>query len=634
MNIQAQICGIALMLILLYYFFQRRRLLIRTDVAFLRTLVLAIVCVSLDALSIVAIAHISSWPYALIIVNCKAYLCSLVLVSLSVFLYALVESRPKENTMRSGTMILFYGIALAGCILISVLPIHIHNTNTATDVYTYGPSVISTYIFAIFFVAATFYLIFRKKGQMNPLRRKAILFWMLLWMIAAGVQFLNNELLVIGYAMSLGMMILYTKLENPEFYMDRKTGLYNSSYLQLLLNELYVKQENRSILDVILLPVIYKEGTTAISPEVISEICHYLDSIPDISVFEYADDELIIVSNSAEDTVKTHGKIRARLSQGFGYHGSVQVSAHYAVIPDLLRLENTKSFFDLLHYIRKNIHREADTESCIVDDNFLTAMLDEKRLEEILINAVKYDQLEVFYQPIYSTWDGSFTSAEALVRIREEDGSVLPPGLFIPLAETNGMILRIGEIVFEKVCIFLKKHPPEELGLHYIEVNLSVVQCGYEHLADDYISIMEQYAIDPGWINLEITESASLATKKTLLENMHKLIEYGVKFSLDDFGTGQSNLNYIIDMPVEIVKFDREMTSAYFANGKARYVMEAAMQMIRGLQLAIVSEGIEDQDQFDAMADLDIAYIQGFFFSKPLPENEFVEFLKNRNTIE
>ena len=168
----------------------------------------------------------------------------------------------------------------------------------------------------------------------------------------------------------------------------------------------------------------------------------------------------------------------------------------------------------------------------------------------------------------------------------------------------------------------------KKMGLHYVEINLSVVQCAYENLADTFISIMEKHNIEPGYINLEITESASTNAKRTLLNNMKTLINYGVNFSLDDFGTGQSNLNYIIDMPVVIVKFDRQMSMAYFENGKAKYVMDAAMHMIHGLKLQIVSEGIETEEQYREMERLGINYIQGFYFSKPLPEQEFIHFLK------
>ncbi len=161
-----------------------------------------------------------------------------------------------------------------------------------------------------------------------------------------------------------------------------------------------------------------------------------------------------------------------------------------------------------------------------------------------------------------------------------------------------------------------------------------MVQCAYKQLAEDYIKIMKDYGVSPDQINLEITESASLDAKKALLENMKNLMDYGVNFSLDDFGTGQSNLDYIVDMPVDIVKFDRGMTNAYFENGKAKYIMDAAANMIQGMDMKIVSEGIETETQFNTMQDMGINYIQGYYFSKPLPEEEFLKFIQKAKEME
>ena len=131
-------------------------------------------------------------------------------------------------------------------------------------------------------------------------------------------------------------------------------------------------------------------------------------------------------------------------------------------------------------------------------------------------------------------------------------------------------------------------------------------------------------------INLEITETASILARKILVENMQILIRQGVSFSLDDFGNGQSNLNYIVDMPVSIVKFDRDMSQAYFENKKAKFVMEAAMQMIHDMKLKIVSEGIETREQMETITELGIDYIQGYYFSKPIPEKEFLKFIREK----
>ena len=305
---------------------------------------------------------------------------------------------------------------------------------------------------------------------------------------------------------------------------------------------------------------------------------------------------------------------------------SVIFRTSWIYIPESTIAQSEDELLAFLRYARQNLLKER--RFCVVNQSVVEEMIQEKSMEELMIGAINRNAVEVYYQPIYSTREHRFTSAEALIRIRDEGGNLVPPGKFIPIAEKNGMILKLGKIVFRKVCQFIKENHTEQYGLHYIEVNLSVVQCAYDHLAADYINIMNAYHVDPKQINLEITESASSNAKKTLLDNMNILLDYGVSFSLDDFGTGQSNLNYIVDMPVSIVKFDRSMTQAYFENDKARYVMDAAMHMIHGMKLEIVSEGIETREAFETMERLNIGYIQGYYFSKPLPQKEYLEFLK------
>ena len=297
-----------------------------------------------------------------------------------------------------------------------------------------------------------------------------------------------------------------------------------------------------------------------------------------------------------------------------------------------LAVDSAENLMHLIRYTRQNCAELAESHFYKIDSELAAQLNKEKEMEQLISDAIINDRLEVWYQPIYSTELRRFASAEALVRIRRENGDLVPPADFIPIAESNGSILKVGETVFRKVCEFLNKSEIDKHGISYIEINLSVVQCAYEKLAEDYISIMADYGISPKLINLEITESASMNAKKTLLENMKRLTSYGVNFSLDDFGTGQSNLDYIVDMPVDIVKFDKGMTSAYFENGKAKYIMDAAMSMIQGMNLKIVSEGIETEEQFKVMNDLGINYIQGYYFSKPLSADEFMEFIiKNNN---
>ena len=302
-------------------------------------------------------------------------------------------------------------------------------------------------------------------------------------------------------------------------------------------------------------------------------------------------------------------------------------------IPDCTIVKELNELLYLIRYARTNMKELSESNFLLIDNMFLEKIQEQKRVSQILSDAMNENRVEVFFQPIYSCTEKKFTSAEALVRIRNKDGSYIPPGIFIPVAEQTGKIIYLGRIIFEQVCEFITKNDLRKYGIHYIEINLSTVQCSHDYLAADFIRIMNSYKIDPSMINLEITETASLSEKRKLLNNMKLLMDYGAHFSLDDFGTGQSNLNYIIDMPVNIVKFDRELSNAYFNSGKAKYVMDAAIQMIHGMKLEIVSEGIETAEQYKIMEDLGINYIQGYYFSKPLPKNEFLEFIKEQNMV-
>ena len=273
----------------------------------------------------------------------------------------------------------------------------------------------------------------------------------------------------------------------------------------------------------------------------------------------------------------------------------------------------------------------SDQHFISITNDIIENMYNQRNVVRQIVEAMDQNGVEVFFQPIYSVKEKRFTCAEALVRIRQRDGSLMLPGMFIETAEKSGLIIRLGLIVFEKVCQFIKDNPLEKMGMEYIEVNLSMVQCAYKKLSDDYKNIMKKYNINPCNINLEITESALMEDKTNLLDNMNRLMEYGVKFSLDDFGTGHSNLNYIVDMPVNIVKFEKGMLDAYFENGRAKYVMDAAMHMIQGMNLEIVAEGIETKEHFENIAKLGINFVQGYYFSKPVTARQFLLFINENN---
>jgi EAL domain-containing protein (putative c-di-GMP-specific phosphodiesterase class I) len=448
---------------------------------------------------------------------------------------------------------------------------------------------------------------------------------MSIWAAASLIQGLNNEFLLVGFATAIGMMILFFELENPEANMDRETGLFNTHALTE-----YMKQKQKDGESVAILYIMIDETPHY---ELVSEkLVNYFGAFPNAKVFKRFDREFFMVFERREQLESALFKIRARFQSGWGGDG-IQQNVHlrplFIVLWDSCRAENTEELFRILTINKVENENSEENSVIYIDEEMFERQREHDRIAREIQAAMDEDRVVVYYQPIYSVKEKCFVSAEALVRIKNPDGSLMPPGKFIPVAERTGSIKRLGEIVFEKTCRFIQENDLGQYGMHYIEVNLSVEQCENTELADRYIGIMKKYAIDPSWINLEITETGSIKTRKTLLRNMEKLIEYGVHFSLDDFGSGESNLNYIVDMPVQIIKFDRDMTQSYFENEKAMFIMYAAGNMVHDMGLRIVSEGVETQEQFLAVVDFGVDYVQGYYFSKPLPKEEFVEFVKN-----
>lgn len=626
-NIYTQCCGIVLLIVLAWFYQHQKKLHLNTGKAFFLTLLVALVSITMDALSIVTICNMDKLPLLFVELVCKTYLVSLVAMALSAVCYICTDIYSKRLQYYKVVNANFV-LGILMTILIYCLPIYVYHEHASGVAYTYGPSVLMAYIAAVIYLLMNLVFLVWKKDVIRVSRRKAMLFWMIIWIGAALIQFLHNELLIVGFAAAVGIMVLYIKLENPEVNLDRQTGLFNQTALTRYMRQLSYRSRHFSLVLLVLEHSFYKNISRESETVAEMEMINFITAVPGTMAFKTAGDEIMLLYETPEEAEHALHLLRKRFETGWGKDASVFQRPFWIYLPDSSLIKDVKDLTYLIKHVRQNSKELIDNGFLQIDEKLAKDMYYAQEMEGVIFNAIEQNWITVYYQPIYSNKEDRFTSAEALVRITDEDGRVVPPYDFVWIAEKNGMMLRLGEVIFEKVCQFIQRENPAQYGIRYIEVNLSAIQCAYERFADNYIAIMERYGVRPDFINLEITETAAMGAKKIVLANMQKLIDYGVSFSLDDFGTGQSNLNYIVDMPVQIVKFDRTMINSYFENGKAKYVMDAAMHMIQGMELEIVAEGIETKEQYDTMRTLDISYIQGYYFSKPIPEQEFLKFIK------
>ena len=275
------------------------------------------------------------------------------------------------------------------------------------------------------------------------------------------------------------------------------------------------------------------------------------------------------------------------------------------------------------------------TQSAELDEKEIVSIYQRRTLVEKLINdALKNRSFQVWFQPIWNHDTGTFTSAEALIRLIDEEHGFIPPDEFIPIAEENGSIIDIGEFVFEEVCRYYQEHSLDKLGVHYIEVNLSVIQCMNKKLAERFNQILKKYHMDSKHINLEITESAAYGNRFTLLDSINALEKTGFTFSLDDYGTGYSNIAYMYDMPFNIIKLDKSIlwsaVDPKTADGdmKAKVYLENTIHMMQKMGYEILVEGVETVEQKICLENLGCNFFQGYFFSKPIPGEAYLDYIK------
>lgn len=253
-------------------------------------------------------------------------------------------------------------------------------------------------------------------------------------------------------------------------------------------------------------------------------------------------------------------------------------------------------------------------------------------LNDIIKRAIKHQCFEVFYQPIYSITEKRFVAAEAFVRLRDEKYGIISPGIFIEAAEISGDIHAIGDYVMEDVCRFIANNDFKVLGLSCIEVNMSTSQCIEMNLVEKMERLLDKYELDPSLINLEITESAVDFDPDVVDANINKLHEMGINFALDDYGTGYSNVKRVTTLPVDIVKLDKTFVDG--VDDPQMWIMvKETIKMLKQMGKKVLVEGVEEESVVEKFTHLGADYIQGceylqgYYFCRPLPERDFIEFM-------
>ena len=252
-------------------------------------------------------------------------------------------------------------------------------------------------------------------------------------------------------------------------------------------------------------------------------------------------------------------------------------------------------------------------------------------IERELRKAINNQELEIYLQPKIGLDCNQILGAEVLMRWFTASGESIPPDLFIPIAESTGLIKKIGEFAISSAISLLEQWQLEGIAPLKLAVNLSIIEFQDEHFIDYIIESISNSSISGDQLIIELTESIFMENKEKMSKTMHKLKHYGVAFALDDFGKGYSSFSYLQLLPIDYLKIDKSFLQNVITDEQSAAIAKCIIDIGHNLDLAIIAEGIEDQETLDYVSKTHCEMAQGFFMYRPMPSDSFTKLIRKNS---
>lgn len=554
-----------------------------------------------------------------------------------IFLAYVAESTDAFAEFSKKTRFLAYSPWIVHMICVFVNPFYeLYFYIDESGIYHRGKFLYIAYAVAGYFLLLAVFLILRSARNMSDSMVIPICSFIAVSILAVLIQAMFPKYMVECFGVSLCLMVIMFTLQNQSEVIESETNMLNKT---MFVKEISAALDDGEQLTFLFIRIpdfkmIVDTFGSGVGSRLLSTFSQYLYKHVSFGEAYYLDDEcFVLVSKDDRETARRlYEKLSQRLEDSWQIvEARIYLSTYMMVIdapdeaPDYDSLDEYVNVFKSHDFTTKRLLKGKDIS--------VSNSQRRKEVERAIENSLEKGGFSVCYQPIFNVEEGRIVSCEALVRLNDEKlGSVFPDE-FIPIAERNGSISDIGRFVFESACALIKDSRAAELGLEYVHINLSVVQCMNPALVEEFTGIMELYDVKPHQICLEITETASAFTPHMMERNIEQLAERGFILALDDFGSGYSNMNNLLRFPFRFIKFDKEIVWNSFEAVKGKIALEGTIAMIKKLGIKIVAEGIEDSDQARALIGYSCEYLQGYLFSKPVRADEFFDCLRDSEGI-
>ncbi len=458
------------------------------------------------------------------------------------------------------------------------------------------------------------------------------------------ILFAAVVILVIMFVNAISSIVTQSRMNNI-FFMDMTTKGHNWMWFiirgeQTLLRRKY-RRSNFAVLDLVF--VKYRNFCVCHSVEQGEKmLCKVNDTVSDmltkgevISHYASANFALLMQYKTKEEFEQRIREIIGKLEQMDSSHKfAFQVGIDYLNLPQKGRIRaiDLEKEYNNACAARATLSESDDSGVAVFDEDLVEEQRWIDLVQENQQSALDNEEFLVYYQPKYDPRTDELKGAEALIRWDSPKFGFKAPGSFIPIFEKNGFITKIDHYMLSHVAKDQKRWYDEGLPCVPVSVNFSRAHFIESDLAEQIRDMVDAAGAPRELIEIELTESAFFDDKKALVSTITKLREYGFLVSMDDFGSGYSSLNSLKDMPLDVLKLDAEFFRGDMENGRGEIVVSEAIKLAKSLNMQTVAEGVEVKEQVEFLARQGCDMIQGFYYAKPMPPEEYAERMRPEGT--
>lgn len=499
--------------------------------------------------------------------------------------------------------------------------------------YIRGPLNQLSLVVAIFQISVAITAIWVERQYLDQTFFKVILWLPPLSFAIIILQLLFPDIILTGTAIMIAILSVYLNFQTRRISIDNLTQFPNRE--SFISNLEHIRRFNRkavvmlvSLNDFKLVNDTYGQKRGDQYLRVIAQGLQ--DLAPHGQLYRYGGDEFAII-----DDVK-HGKNLAesvldRFSSSWYVEGvSTRIKASLALMELPYKADRVVEPLTLLDHAIRTAKNRGKGQLIYCDSMLLKTIQRKQKLSDRLLKAISHDSLSLEYQPIYNLRTKKVEMIEALLRWEDSQLGKVPPSEFIPLAEELGIIGELGRWVLEQVCMLIDEFRSSNMILPSVSINFSGLQFADSQVVQDILHTIERFVIPPESIHIELTESTFIgASFKEALSVMQPLIDHGIGFHLDDFGSGYSNLSYMVNLPFQCIKLDKSLLWDVNGHNQMHRFIESMVKVVRELNLRVIVEGVENEAQVNFLEKIGCDLVQGYYFSPPLTKKNLARNISN-----